>query len=976
MSRSRPLPDRSSGALWVCWTPPSGELGRGDTLLSFLPPAQEDTLACRYGERCVRAREASRPVRADARRLYVDLVARLGLVRMRDGRTMRQALTGPASAVSRWWYHPVTFRDCEDVPIFDRIIAVLTIQAMAQRVGAVRLVMMGAPADVVAALRGKFSIEARGTRTDAGAGPVWLRALASRARYGLRTLWRWTAVRGMADSRPAPFEVALSGFWDWSVWRDPQHDRMVDRYFRDLPDLLRQQGRRVGWLAWFDPARDPTKPARALRKVLAPAARRSDVVIVQRFLRPSDIIRAVADLSALHLFLRIRKHLASVLRQDGVDWTALFTRQLLRGFADATLPHHELVALATERACRLCRPQVTVSFLEHAPHSRAHYDGVRRADAATTCYAVQHASYSHEKTFLCLHSSHEFQGAPDGCATPHPDYVCVMGTLGQRLFRECGYPEDRVLLTGSTRYDTLREQRDAPPDPGGDSTPSEAAAEPRSDWQDQPLRILMVCGLNVELELDMVQALCEAVRGMEGVIVRLRSHPFRQIESAPGWARYTARVTMTQGSLEDDIAEADLLVFTYSTVAEEAFVAGKHVWQWLPLGFNGSALAEAAAIPQFSSVAQLGQALRAFREDPRPFQPSPEAMRTAKEQLFYLTDGQAAQRVSAAILQRLREPRIHSPLVSVVIPAYNAAAFIERTLESVRTQRTAADEVIVVDDGSTDGMAETVTRFFERHSMAGRCLRQPNTGIASARNAGLRAARGAYIALLDADDRWYPDKLQRVLQEFERHPEAGLVCSNEHIMMGPRLLRTSRTGPAASRMYERLLFRGNLLCTSTSVFRAEIGRAIGGFREQPEFNTVEDYDFWMRFSQAAPLRFIPDVLGAYEVREDGVSRRVVSHHTNLEHVLRDHFAAYFGDRPGPVARWRIRRRLSTVYRSAAGQLMARHEDPDRQRTYVLQMLQAYPIGWRNLVRALLWATRTVLESLPWGRESRPAHQGR
>lgn len=300
-----------------------------------------------------------------------------------------------------------------------------------------------------------------------------------------------------------------------------------------------------------------------------------------------------------------------------------------------------------------------------------------------------------------------------------------------------------------------------------------------------------------------------------------------------------------------------------------------------------------------------------------------------------------------------------NPTVTVVIPAYNAAAFIEETLESVRAQTYADYELLVVDDGSSDGTYDVVIRYLQRTRLLGRCVRQENRGIAAARNAGLRAARGAFIALLDHDDLWDPEKLQVVMREFKRHPEVGLICCNERIVDDGRVVRTTRTGPAAARMYERLLFRGNLLAASTSVFRKEPALAIGGFREQPEFNTVEDYDFWMRFSQVATLHFIPDVLGTYQVRSRGASRRIVYHHRNLEHLLRDHFAAYFGNRPGPVASWRIRRRLSTVYRSAAGQLMASGEEPEQQRRYIQQMLQVYPFGWRNLMRALLWRLRAA-----------------
>lgn len=295
-----------------------------------------------------------------------------------------------------------------------------------------------------------------------------------------------------------------------------------------------------------------------------------------------------------------------------------------------------------------------------------------------------------------------------------------------------------------------------------------------------------------------------------------------------------------------------------------------------------------------------------------------------------------------------------TPLVSVVIPAYNAAEFIERTLDSVRAQTYDSWEVVVVDDGSADGTHEVVERYLKRYGLPGRCVRQENKKIAAARNAGMRAARGAYIALLDHDDVWYPEKLSAVMREFALHPDADLVCHNENIVKDGAVLRVSRNGPAVPRMYERLLFQGGALSPSASVFRRDKALVIGGFRENAEFNTVEDYDFWMRFSRGAKFYFIDQVLGEYQVVERAASRRVVYHHENMEAMLRDHFRSYFGKHPGVCGRVRIRRRLAVVYRSALGQLMDHGESPDRQREYVLRMLRAFPVEPKNLVRTLFW----------------------
>ena len=294
------------------------------------------------------------------------------------------------------------------------------------------------------------------------------------------------------------------------------------------------------------------------------------------------------------------------------------------------------------------------------------------------------------------------------------------------------------------------------------------------------------------------------------------------------------------------------------------------------------------------------------------------------------------------------------PLVSIVIPAYNAAEFIEKTLDSVDAQTFRDFEVVVIDDGSTDDTHAVANAYLSRKKMAGRCLRQPNGKIAAARNAGMRSARGAYIALLDHDDLWIPEKLEVVMEEFKRRPEAALICHNENVTKNGNFVRLSRNGPACARMYERLLFKGNALSPSASVFRKDVALSIGGFRENPEFNTVEDYDFWMRLSKAATFYFIDRVLGQYQLVERAASARIEYHHGNLEALLKDHFASYYGPHPGWMARLRMNRRLSAVYRSALGQLMQRGESAPLQSLYLSKMLRHFPVGPKNLWRAALW----------------------
>jgi teichuronic acid biosynthesis glycosyltransferase TuaG len=297
---------------------------------------------------------------------------------------------------------------------------------------------------------------------------------------------------------------------------------------------------------------------------------------------------------------------------------------------------------------------------------------------------------------------------------------------------------------------------------------------------------------------------------------------------------------------------------------------------------------------------------------------------------------------------------VSAPRVSVVIPAYNAAAFIEATLETVASQTFKDYEVVVIDDGSSDETKSVVDGWLSRRGIPGRCVKQANKRIAGARNAGLREAKAALIALLDHDDFWAPEKLARCIDAISANPDAVLVGHDIEVVREGKSLGVLKKGPSDSRMYERLLLDGNAVSPSAAVFRRDKALEIGGFREEPQFNTVEDYDFWMRLSKTGPFVFIPAPLARYTSADGGASRKVEYHNSNLEALLKDHFASHFGAAPSLRDRWRMRRRLSFVYRAAAGQLLAAGQEPELQRSYVARMLSTFPFDPRNLGRALQW----------------------
>jgi surface carbohydrate biosynthesis protein (TIGR04326 family) len=586
-------------------------------------------------------RAAPMEVRAKAREHYLNLVARIGTFTWGNGLTWRQILSRPGEA-SRWWYHPVAFKDPESDATFQWILQVLTIQTAAKRLGVKELVLVGAPWEVAAVLRraiSVFSVKEKRSHRASGSWWLWGRGLASRLIFLGKVMRQWRAARRLPRRQDQKFDVVILGFWDWSVKWDQRTQALADRYFKRLPDELKRRGVSLGWFAWLDLQAEPGQQRRRWYDALAPLKSKSEVVILQSCLRPGEILRALTDIKPLISFLKLRNYpkFKEIFQENGLDYSPLFFRKLLYGFLNSSLPHFDLVALATQRAVQRYRPKVTLSFLEHFPYSRSQYEGVRRAGGGTSCWAMQHASYSHEKTFLFLHPALEFRGEPDGCPVPHPDFVCAMGTLGQELFLECGYLPERVLLTGSARYDHVKAQNSWTKEQTG---MGDAAGV---------IRLLLVPSLDVDLELAMVEAVWTAVREMTGIKLYLRNHPFAPMDRHPGFAAYKDHIEVSQGSLSADLDRADLVIFTYSTVAEEAFLRNKPVWQWLPDGFNGSALSEVVAIPQFGSVDHLREALRKYQANPRAFLPDPENQQRVFERLFSPGDGKAASRMAQSI---------------------------------------------------------------------------------------------------------------------------------------------------------------------------------------------------------------------------------------------------------------------------------------------------------------------------------------
>ncbi len=194
----------------------------------------------------------------------------------------------------------------------------------------------------------------------------------------------------------------------------------------------------------------------------------------------------------------------------------------------------------------------------------------------------------------------------------------------------------------------------------------------------------------------------------------------------------------------------------------------------------------------------------------------------------------------------------------MVIPTYNRAAKVVRAVESVLAQTLADYDIWVIDDGSTDNTAQRLAPYRERVHY----IQQPNGGVAQARNRAMWASGGSYLALLDSDDRWHPQKLAAVARAIAAQPQAGLFYSQSEVVneAGERLWVDRSRGVRGSPY--RALLMGDFLTTSSVVMKRTCLEAVGGF--DAGLTPCEDWDLWLRISRRHAIHYIPELLVAFE----------------------------------------------------------------------------------------------------------------
>lgn len=226
------------------------------------------------------------------------------------------------------------------------------------------------------------------------------------------------------------------------------------------------------------------------------------------------------------------------------------------------------------------------------------------------------------------------------------------------------------------------------------------------------------------------------------------------------------------------------------------------------------------------------------------------------------------------------------PLVSVIMPCYNNQEFVVASVQSVLSQDYPNIEVIVVDDGSTDLSLEKLAQFGDKITI----ISQANQGPAAARNTGMLAAKGEYIAFNDSDDLWLPGKLKAQISYMQKQPEIGLCFTDWRVWNGltpieevikqshKDKIRVEVDPNQTGWLYIKLL-EDSLVHTTTAIIKAEIIKTVGVFNT--DYRVGEDYDYWLRISRQYQMAKLTNIYSLYRDNPTSITKKVHPHNFSL-----------------------------------------------------------------------------------------------
>lgn len=239
-----------------------------------------------------------------------------------------------------------------------------------------------------------------------------------------------------------------------------------------------------------------------------------------------------------------------------------------------------------------------------------------------------------------------------------------------------------------------------------------------------------------------------------------------------------------------------------------------------------------------------------------------------------------------------------NPLVSVIIPAYNHELYIEEALQSVIDQTYPNIELIVINDGSTDGTAKVITDFISRHQNHNiQFINKQNEGVCKTLNKGLEMSTGEYVAFLASDDLWLSDRVSIQVRFLEKNENIGMVFSDAWFLRFTTKtdIKWSNYKPGISSYFKNgiqnedmyiLLLTHAIIPALTVMIRKQILKEVGFFDENLVY---EDYDMWLRIAMQYPLGYINQPLAFYRMHGTNISNNTGFMIRGMFQTIRKHF---------------------------------------------------------------------------------------
>ncbi|AFZ58640.1 glycosyltransferase family 2 protein [Anabaena cylindrica FACHB-243] len=235
------------------------------------------------------------------------------------------------------------------------------------------------------------------------------------------------------------------------------------------------------------------------------------------------------------------------------------------------------------------------------------------------------------------------------------------------------------------------------------------------------------------------------------------------------------------------------------------------------------------------------------------------------------------------------------PKISVIIPVYNSEKTVAETLESVLAQTYGNLEIIIVDDGATDKSIEICRQFKDKRI---KIIHQQNRGLAGARNTGIRHAKGEFLAFVDSDDLWLPEKLEKHLQHLQRSPQVGVSFSRSLFIDDQSKPLGIYQMPKLKNITPEYLFCRNPISNGSSVvirrdvltaikFEANVHGEVEDFYFDDRFRQSEDIECWLRIALQTTWKIegIPEALTLYRLNSGGLSANLFKQYESWEQIL-------------------------------------------------------------------------------------------